>query len=77
MFYPKCPVCGGATTSAETSTRYANHSFQGWLQQQAAAGHPHPYMKMGVSILMGASEVYKRLPGGGRKRCKSCGHEFS
>lgn len=77
MFFPKCPVCGGKCKSVEPSHRYAKHGIDQWLKTQAAANHPHPYLKIGVTALVGLSEVYKRLPGGGRKQCTSCGHEFS
>lgn len=79
MFYPACPKegCGGKSTSAEPSIRAGKRVVDGWLQQQAAINHPHPYVKIGVSVLVGLNEIYKRLPGGGRKRCTKCSHEFS
>ncbi|RYM05719.1 hypothetical protein [Sphingobium cupriresistens] len=77
MFYPKCPQCGGKTTSAEPNNRYAKHAFGQWLQQQAAANYPHPYLKAAVGVVSAGNEIYKRLPGGGLKRCKSCGHQFN
>lgn len=76
MFYPKCPRCGGPSTSDEASLRYAKHAFAQWLQQQAAINHPHPWMKMAVMAGAAGYEVWKRVPGGGTKRCTSCGHGF-
>ncbi|MGA0546835.1 hypothetical protein ACO2Q1_16310 [Brevundimonas sp. VNH65] len=76
MFYPACAHCGGKTTSSEPSTRHANYAFNQWLKQQAAANHPHGYLKMAVLICNGGNEIYKRLPGGGEKRCTNCGHTF-
>lgn len=76
MFMPKCPQCGGKARSAEPNTAMSKHAANGWLGAQAAAGHPHPYMKLGVMAISLGREVYKRMPGGGRKACTHCGHEF-
>ncbi|MDF7776033.1 hypothetical protein P1X14_12310 [Sphingomonas sp. AOB5] len=78
MFFGKCPGCGSSNiTSAEPSTYTAKHSWNQWLQQQAAAGHPHPGIKAAVLATGAIYEVYKRLPGGGKKQCRDCGHVFS
>lgn len=77
MFYPKCPSCGGKVVTDEPNLRYAKHAFGQWLHQQAASNHPHPYLKLAVAACTGGFEIYKRLPGGGAKRCTSCGHHFN
>ena len=78
MFYPRCPLsgCGGKSESNEPGLQYAKHAFTQWLGQQAAANHPHPYVKAALFVGTSLYEVYKRVPGGGEKRCKSCGYIF-
>lgn len=76
MFFPRCPQCGGKSTSNEPDLRYSQHAFAQWLQQQAAANHPHPYLKAAVAIGATGFEVWKRIPGAGEKRCTRCGHVF-
>jgi hypothetical protein len=77
MFYPKCPVCGSSSESIEPcdidrGNRSASHA----LHVSAMQGHPHPVMKaLSVGITIGR-QIYKRVPGGGEKRCTSCGHTF-
>lgn len=76
MFYPSCPSCGGKSESREPSIQHSKHAFAHWLQQQAAANHPHPYLKTALALGGVGYEVYKRVPGGGEKRCTNCGHTF-
>ncbi len=77
MFYPKCPRCGGKTESIEPDTiEYANRHMGHEVQWQAMQGHPHPLMKaLTVGIMVGR-QIYKRVPGGGEKRCTDCHHTF-
>jgi hypothetical protein len=76
MFFPKSPCCGAKSESAEPNMINSKHAANSWLQQSAAAGHPHPYLKLGVVALSVGKQIYDRLPGGGRKRCTNCGNIF-
>lgn len=77
MWMPKCPLCGGPTESIEPAgIDQTNRGMSSHLHTQAMLGHPHPLLKainIGISV---GRQVYKRVPGGGEKRCKNCGHEF-
>lgn len=80
MFYPKCPRCGSATESAESNSfELGKRGLDYWLHSQAMAGHPHPVLKAaGLAMTIGR-QIYKRVPGGGAKRCTNpdCRHEFN
>jgi hypothetical protein len=79
IFYPACPKCGGKTCSAEsTNFEAANKKFGLALWWEAVHGHPHPYLKIARVAIVVGRELYKRVPGGGTKRCKNvrCSHEF-
>lgn len=78
MFYPACPNCGSKNVeSNEPDTiEYGNRHMGHWAHQQALQGHPHPLIKaISVGIMVGR-QIYKRVPGGGEKRCRDCGHTF-
>lgn len=78
MFYPKCPVCGGATESVEPDqVDRQNMRTKFWLNSQAMSGHPHPLLKAATLAVSVGRQIYKRFPGGGDKRCTSCGHRFN
>jgi len=77
MFYPSCPKCGGETESAEPhGMDHAGHGVGHYLHHQATMGHPHPYLKAAHLAITLGRQIYKRVPGGGEKRCKACGHRF-
>lgn len=77
MLHFPCPKCGGKVESAESdSVAYGNRH----LKQFAAGhmtGHAHPLLAMLSTAITVGNFVYQRVPGGGRKRCTDCGHEFS
>jgi len=77
MFYPKCPVCGSDSESAESDTFDLGTRRMGqYLSMQSLQGHPHPALKVLQIGLSLGRQVYKRAPGCGEKRCKACGHKF-
>lgn len=76
MFYPKSPCCGAKSESAEPHMLTGKHAANAWLQQAAAAGHSHPYLKLAVGALSVGKQIYDRLPGCGAKRCTNCGRIF-
>jgi hypothetical protein len=77
MLYPKCPRCGGKSTTAENDTvSYANRHM-GRFARGGMTGHSHPLLGL-VSVAISVGDfAYKRFPGGGKKRCTACSHEFS
>ena len=78
MFYPKCPKCGGTSESIEPDDiDRANMRTKFWTHTEAAAGHSHPWMKAFSTAITIGRQIYKRVPGGGAKRCTKCGHEFN
>ena len=76
MLYPPCS-CGGTVVSAEPEHVEAGkrHTRQ-WLQREALVGHNHPLIKGVALAFMVGHEIYKRVPGGGEKRCTGCGRTF-
>lgn len=77
MLFPKCPKCGGKTESAEAGDldqgiRGASYG----LRTQARLGHPHSFLQAGMLAVSIGRQIYKRVPGGGLKRCTACAHEF-
>lgn len=80
MFYPPCPKCNRNTVTSAQSAHIsaAGRRAGNWLRGQQLAGHPHPAMKAAYVITLLGNEVYKRVPGGGEKRCTNpeCGHIF-
>lgn len=80
MFYPKCPKCGSDSESIESDTLdYGNRHTGQWLHSQAMGGHSHPWVKAASFAVSVGRQLYKRVPGGGAKRCTSpaCRHEFN
>jgi NAD-dependent SIR2 family protein deacetylase len=77
MLMPKCPRCGSKTESIEPDTiEYGNRHAGQYLRSQALQGHNHPLLKaISVGVMVGRL-IYKRVPGGGEKRCRDCGHTF-
>jgi hypothetical protein len=78
MFYPKCPECGGATSSLESNIEVPHaHAVAHGLKHVAKS---HPVLGAIVAggfVAVGVGEsVYKRFPGGGNKICGNCGHKF-
>lgn len=77
MFFPKCPVCGAKSESAENDTvSYGNRQMKRFAGGHMT-GHAHPIVGMVATAISVGNLVYQRIPGGGRKRCTECGHEFS
>jgi hypothetical protein len=77
MLYPKCPLCGGKSTTDESdSIDYSNRHVARFASGRAT-GHNHPALAMFSMALSAGRFVYKRVPGGGKKRCTACGHRFS
>jgi len=79
MLFPPCPQCGSKVESAasdrfEQSSRGASR----WLSVQRATGHRHPYLHAATLAVVVGREIYKRVSGGGEKRCTAptCGHIF-
>lgn len=78
MFFPPCPQCQKNTVESAENERFdhAARVIKGRLVANAIAGHPHPVAKVFVSAVMIGRAVYNRWPGGGKKRCTSCGFTF-
>lgn len=77
MFFPKCPRCGGKTQSAEgDAVAYGNRQVKRFATGQMT-GHAHPAAAVISTAISLGNMIYQRIPGGGRKRCTDCGHEFS
>ena len=77
MFFPKCPQCGGNSESAESdSVSYQSRHLKHFAAGHAT-GHAHPVIGAIATAISVGNLIYQRLPGGGRKRCTNCGHEFS
>ncbi len=76
ILYPKCPICSGTSESAEPDDFERGSRAATIMLRQAA--HQHPYLKMVHLAAKAGREIYKRVPGGGQKRCSSpvCGHRF-
>ena len=77
MFYPACPVCGSKNVESNEPDAFdrGNRGMAHWARGEASMGHPHPLVKaLSIAIMVGR-QVYKRVPGGGEKRCE-CGHTF-
>lgn len=77
MLFPKCPRCGGKSETAENDTvTYGNRQVKRFAGGHMT-GHAHPLIGLVATAVAVGNMVYQRIPGGGRKRCTSCGHEFS
>lgn len=77
MLFPKCPRCGGKSETAENDTvTYGNRQAKRFAGGHMT-GHAHPLIGLVATAVAVGNMVYQRIPGGGRKRCTSCGHEFS
>lgn len=77
MLYAKCPVCGGKVESAESDVvSKVTRGTSRWLRSEAIAKHPHPLVKLAVVGVVAGNAIYRRVPGGGRKQCTACGHQF-
>ena len=80
MFYPNCPKCAGPVESAEPADFEKRSAVgQRWLMAQRMTGHRHPYLQAAALAITAGRELYKRVPGGGAKRCTNpeCGHRFN
>lgn len=78
FLFPACPRCGGETESTEPDTFEVGTRRMGqYLQTQALEGHSHPVLKIVRIGLIVGRQIYKRVPGGGDKRCTACGHQFN
>jgi hypothetical protein len=76
MLYPKCPRCGGKAYSAEDNNIERANKVAGRLLNVAAShGHRYPVLHLARAAVLVGREGYKRIPGGGLKRCEY-GHEF-
>jgi hypothetical protein len=76
MFYPKCPKCGGESEPDFHEQEMDRRNRLGFhAGGNMARGHPLAQAAL-VALRVGR-EAYKRIPGGGGKRCKSCGHNFT
>ena len=76
--FMKCPHCGSSRVrSIESDGIDAVNSGVGQvLRFEHMRHHSHPIMQLahlGVSL---GRAVYRRVPGGGLKRCDDCGSEF-
>lgn len=77
MFYPSCPNCRSPSKSIEDdSVEYANRHAKHQLGIMASSGHAHPLLQLGTLAITAGRFIYKRVPGGGKKKCTRCGHEF-
>lgn len=75
MLYLPCPKCGGKVTTAESAnidrtSAQVKHGLH-------TAAFAHPVLLAAVSVFSAANFIYRRIPGGGAKRCTKCGHHFS
>jgi len=75
MFYPKCPICQGKSESSEASPAWTQTRVPPGVLSKAPT--PMKVAGIGLGVAKGAREVWKRVPGGGNKRCTVCGHHFS
>ncbi len=71
MLYPKCPRCGGKSESVHEDE--VPHGVAHAVHHAAKA---FPIVAPLVVTTVAARAVWKRVPGGGMKRCTACGHEF-
>lgn len=77
MLFPKCPVCGGKSKSAESDrVAYGNSHIKRFAGGHMT-GHAHPLIGLVATAISVGNFIYQRVPGGGSKRCTECGHEFS
>lgn len=77
MLHFPCPKCGGKVESTEADTiSYGNRQLKRFASG-GLSGHSHPLLGMVATAITVGNFIYQRVPGGGRKRCTSCGHEFS
>lgn len=77
IFYPKCPVCGGKSSSAIEEPEWLHKAAHGGHHLISHAAKHNPLVGVAVAVGAAGYAVYRRAPGGGRKRCDSCGHHFS
>ena len=73
MLYPSCPKCGGKTYSLVDDEVPHGHEIV-----HVARHFPPLAILVGAVALIGAvgGAIYKRVPGGGEKKCEKCGHTF-
>lgn len=77
MLHFPCPKCGGNVETAEdNSVSLGNRSLKQFASG-GMTGHSHPLLGIVASAITVGNFIYQRVPGGGRKRCTDCGHEFS
>ena len=74
MLYPKCPKCGGKAESATIDPAWAKTRVP-----PSRGGEPPVVQlaRLAFTAVKVGREAWKRIPGGGGKRCKECGHRFS
>lgn len=75
MFYPECPKCGGETGP----DGYEQRKDAEFRRTQLGNRHLFnavPILHLGSMLFSVGRQIYKRFPGGGGKRCKSCYHWF-
>lgn len=78
MLYPACPNCRSKNVESNEpdAIDFANRSASQSNHSQAMTGHPHPWVRALTFAIMAGRQVYKRVPGGGEKRCTDCYHTF-
>lgn len=77
MLHFPCPKCGGKVGSTEGNSVSLNNMHLKRFAAGRLTGHSHPLLGMVATAITVGNFIYQRVPGGGRKRCTSCGHEFS
>lgn len=77
MLHFPCPKCGGKVETAESdSVSYAARNMKRF-GSGSLTGHSHPLFS-GLSLALSVGNfIYQRVPGGGAKKCTSCGHHFN
>lgn len=77
MLHFPCPKCGGKVETTEDSSVFHGNRHLKRFASGNLTGHAHPLLGMVATAITVGNFIYQRVPGGGRKRCTSCGHEFS
>lgn len=75
MLYPKCPKCGGKSGPDSEENNIDDRSRKA-LHASRHMFNKVPLLHLGSIAYSAGRQVYKRVPGGGGKRCEDCGHHF-
>jgi len=76
ILYPKCPRCGGKSKSAIEEPEWLGHAVHASHHPLTHAAKHNPLITVAVGIGALGYAAYRRVPGGGKKQCESCYHQF-